>query len=417
MKTLKKIMMAMFVMACMGLTVSCEKDNNNGQQGGGDSGNYSTLILGTWQVDRMSYNGMSISGEQLIAMMGNIQLTFNAGGTGLLNHNGETQNNDFRWSISGNTLTVTPHNDTTINVTIVQMTSTECTWTASDIEMMGQEMEGQVEIHMVKVGDNPNPQPDPQPDTTVNRDLLLGTWQINAMTLNGQDMSSMVAPMHVKIHLEGTGAGVISMSGVEYPFTWTLTGNVLNINTGNETINATITSQTADQVVFTSNNMSFPGIGTLPGEANITLVRYNGDEPGPGPNPDPNPDPVTGELTGTSWGFNYNTTITEEGQTINITITMLLSFTTSTTGTLTETISAMGYSDTENIDFTYTYNVSSHTGTMTATVTDPETHTTETQTLPFTYNPTTNTISVTNPNPGADDGLLPQTIELYRISK
>ena len=414
MKTLKKIMMAMFVMACMGLTVSCNKDDDNG---GGSNNNYSTLILGTWQVDRMSYNGMSISGEQLIAVMGNAQLTFNANGTGLLNHNGETLNNDFRWSISGNTLTVTPHNDTTINVTIVQMTSTECTWTASDIEMMGQEMVGQVEIHMVKVGDNPDPQPDPQPDTTVNRDLLLGTWQINAMTLNGQDMSSMVAPMHVKIHLEGTGAGVISMSGNEYPFSWTLTGNVLNINTGNETINATITSQTADQVVFTSNNMSFPGMGTLPGEANITLVRYNGDDPDP--DPDPNPDPVPGELTGTSWGYNYSGTLTEQGMTFEYNINMLLAFTTSTTGTLDEsiTIPSMGYSDTGNINFTYDYNVTSHTGTMTATVTDPESGDTETQTLPFTYNPSSNTITVTNPNPDSDEGIIPQTIVFYRISK
>ena len=36
MKTLKKIMMAMFVMACVGLTVSCNKDNDNGN-GGGDN--------------------------------------------------------------------------------------------------------------------------------------------------------------------------------------------------------------------------------------------------------------------------------------------------------------------------------------------------------------------------------------------
>ena len=45
---MKKIMMAMFVMACVGLSVSCNKDNNN-SNGGGNGGNDVTLA-GTWQI-------------------------------------------------------------------------------------------------------------------------------------------------------------------------------------------------------------------------------------------------------------------------------------------------------------------------------------------------------------------------------
>ena len=347
-------------------------------------------------------------------------IAFNANGTGLMNDGGQTQNNGFSWTISGNTITVvTTHHGVQMEFTINSMTSTECSFSGAAMELDGHMMENVV-IHMVKVGDEPTPDPDPDPQPGhVDRDLLLGTWQINSMLNNGQDMTEMASQLHIKIHLEEDGSGVISIAFQEYPFTWTLEGDVLNINTGNETINATITSQTADQVVFTSNNMSFPGIGTLPGEANITLVRYNGDDPDP--DPDPNPDPVPGELTGTSWGYNYSGTLTEQGMTFEYNINMLLAFTTSTTGTLDESITYtfMGQTDTEseNINFTYDYNVTSHTGTMTATVTDPESGDTETQTLPFTYNPSTNTITVTNPNPDSDEGIIPQTIVFYRISK
>lgn len=144
MKTMKKIMMALFVMACVGMTVSCSKDDK-------DDNDYNTLLVGTWQIDRISLNGMTLSGEQLNAMMGTIQFTFNANGTGIASHNGETENNDFQWVINGNTITVTPHNDQAVTFTINSLTSTECTFSGKDINIMGQEMEDTVEIHMVKV--------------------------------------------------------------------------------------------------------------------------------------------------------------------------------------------------------------------------------------------------------------------------
>lgn len=155
MKTIKKIMMAMFVMACMGLTVSCNKDNDNGGNGGNDN-SYSAMLVGTWQIDQASTNGQDIT-----PFLSNIQLSFNANGTGLMNDGGETHNNDFTWSISGNTITVVTSHDVHMEFTINNMTATECSFSGAGMELDGQILENIV-IHMVKVnggggGDNPGP--------------------------------------------------------------------------------------------------------------------------------------------------------------------------------------------------------------------------------------------------------------------
>ena len=50
-----------------------------------------------------------------------------------------------------------------MNFTIVSMTSSECTFTGTNMEMDGQVFQGNIEIHIVKVN-NPGPNPGPEPD-------------------------------------------------------------------------------------------------------------------------------------------------------------------------------------------------------------------------------------------------------------
>ena len=395
MKTLKKMMMAFFVMACMGLTVSCEKDNNNGSEG--DVHGYGALLKGTWKVDKMLYNGQDVTSYMI---HGTVKLTFNENGTGLLNDNGETQNNEFSWVINGNTIKVTEHG-ITMSFTINSLTDTECTFTGTNMEMDGQMLDGDITIHMTKVGDNPNP---------GYEDMLVGTWDISNVIAMGQDVTSML-PDSTQIIINANGSGSIIMNGQSNSFSWTVNGDSFDVNNGSATINCHIVNISENQCTFTSSNMEFPGIGTIPGEVTITIVRA-GDNPNP-------PQPITDELTGTSWDYSYSGSFERQGMSIDFTLNMLLSYSTSTTGTLTESViySFMGQteSDTENIDFDYSYNVNTHAGSMTATFTDPETGETETNTLPFSYNPTTNTIIVVNPD--SDGGRLPETLEFHRVSK
>ena len=402
MKTLKKIMMALFAIACIGMTVSCNKDNNNNN--GGGSGNTDSRLVGTWKISSVIVDSLDMS--QLVR---GSQIIMNANGSGTINIMG--QNNSFTWSTNGNTLTVIPSGNSseTITCNIASITATTCTLTSNNMSFPGVgPIEGQVTITITKEGGDT-----PQPDTNSYNTLILGTWQVDHMTYNGVDATEQMLHGTVKLSFYQGGTGLLNDNGETQNnnFSWVITGNIITITEHSHTMNFTINSLTATECTFTGTNLEMDGHML---EGNITIhMTKTGDTPNPGPNPDP----VTGELTGTSWGYSYSGTRTEQSITIDYTINMLLAFTTSTTGTLNETITAMGYSETENINFTYVYDVTSHTGTMTATFTNPETHESETSTLPFTYDLTTNTITVTNTTPDADEGFLPATLECYRISK
>ena len=167
-------MMAMFVMACVGLTVSCEKDN---EENGGNNNDYNATLVGTWQIDRATSNG-----QDIMYYVGQIQFTFNADGSGLMNDGGETQNNGFTWVVNGNTITITTdHHNVQMKFTITNMTSTECTFSGTRMELDGQFLEN-VEIHMVKVNGGDNPEPNPENDYST---LILGNWQ-NGETVEKQ---------------------------------------------------------------------------------------------------------------------------------------------------------------------------------------------------------------------------------------
>ena len=68
---------------------------------------------------------------------------------GYVSDNGETENNDFTWSVKGDQLTIVQRHGELI-FTIKNLTSTECTFAGRTIP--GQEGDmGDVEIHITKV--------------------------------------------------------------------------------------------------------------------------------------------------------------------------------------------------------------------------------------------------------------------------
>lgn len=406
MKTIKKIMMAMFVMACMGLTVACDKDNDDG--GNGNDNNYSTLIQGTWQIDHATSNGQDIT-----PYVARIQLTFNANGSGLMNDGGQTENNGFNWAISGNVITITTtHGGVQMDFNITNITSTECTFTGARMELDGQFLEN-IEIHMVKVNGGGGDNPDPGNNYST---LILGNWQITTAMLDGQDLAGQMGSLILSFYAGGTG--LINHNGEteNNDFGWSISGNTITITPRGGSYQYTITSLNETTCTFTGN--VFPVTGQQ-GNVSITMTKV-GDNPGP----------VTGSLEGTMWNYHLDTTITESeaGTTVTseLSINLKLEFTTTTSGTAQESMSYTTYfngvlvpeysgSDNNDGPFTYTYDESTHTGVITVTATDPDTGETETTTMNFTYNPSDNTIIVVNTDYDPEEDMMPQTMVFQRI--
>ena len=151
MKKILSILMVSFVALAM---VSCNKDDDNKNTTNNTNNNTTTnnnagtntqftqWMIGTWQVDYASFNGSEETPE-------NMKLYFYANGSGLLNDNGETENNQFGWSITGNTITITLRNNRVLPYTILQMSEDEITF--SGTMMPGYDMEGDVIIRMAKI--------------------------------------------------------------------------------------------------------------------------------------------------------------------------------------------------------------------------------------------------------------------------
>lgn len=147
MKKILSILMVSFVALAM---VSCNKDddnkntnnNTNNNTNAGTNTQFTQWMIGTWQVDYASFNGTEETPE-------NMKMYFYFDGSGLMNDNGETENNQFVWSISGNTITITLRNNRVLPYTILQMSEDEITF--SGTVMPGYDMEGDVIIRMAKI--------------------------------------------------------------------------------------------------------------------------------------------------------------------------------------------------------------------------------------------------------------------------
>ncbi len=149
MKALRKMMMAFVAIAALGLTTACEKDNSEPA-----SGNTDGNIVGTWKVDKMTLNGMSMNTDSL-----NIAILVNSDGTGVVSRPDATLS--FAWSQNGTTLTITPTAfGSSFDYTITLLTDTEANIIGTVVP--GTDMQGDVSVHMVRIA-NPGDDPDPNP--------------------------------------------------------------------------------------------------------------------------------------------------------------------------------------------------------------------------------------------------------------
>ena len=139
MRFLCAAMLTLSFAACTG-----DEIDNPGESGEGDSNNYSTLLVGIWQVDQWSVDNENMQIE-------NMQISFYENGSGMMSYGfNPVHNNDFTWAITGSTITINTDNNQFI-FTIDNLTATECEFHGSYLEMDGHEMSGYIHFHMTKV--------------------------------------------------------------------------------------------------------------------------------------------------------------------------------------------------------------------------------------------------------------------------
>lgn len=139
MKKITKFIFCLMAMAtlCAGACEDDIDDNNNDAET-----SYSELIVGTWLIDNITVDSETMTPEE------NMLIYMYSDGTGLFDHNGVTENNEFTWSIEGDQLTIVPRSGTTV-FTIVSMTDSECIIRGHSIP--GQdEVDADVIIHMTR---------------------------------------------------------------------------------------------------------------------------------------------------------------------------------------------------------------------------------------------------------------------------
>lgn len=108
-------------------------------------------------------------------------------------------------------------------------------------------------------------------DDSENEDLIVGTWTINTLEVNGTNQTQNIPSVEITIKSDGTGT--IDM-GNEYSFTWKISGDKLNItNPGGQVINCTIVELTSKKCTLKSKNMSFPIVGDIEGETTIRMTK------------------------------------------------------------------------------------------------------------------------------------------------
>ncbi|MBR4229568.1 MAG: lipocalin family protein [Bacteroidales bacterium] len=147
----KGFLFALFAAIAM-CFVACTPDDPSPDNG--NSNNYSNMVVGTWLVDNMTFNGEEMTPEDM-------RITMNEGGTGEVVVNGVHENNTFSWTVSGSTLSINPNGGGNYTFNISSITATECSMTGNVVP--GTDMTGDVAIHMTKTnGDNPGPGPTPE---------------------------------------------------------------------------------------------------------------------------------------------------------------------------------------------------------------------------------------------------------------
>ena len=141
---MKKFAFFAFCFVALGcFTAAMCSDENENENNNNSSGNsYSAeMFIGAWRVDNMTVDGQDMTPENMLFIM-------DADGTGLVNHNGVTENNEFTWSVSGDQLTITPRSGTHFVYTVNDLSADECTFSGTNVPMT--DIPSNVVVHLVR---------------------------------------------------------------------------------------------------------------------------------------------------------------------------------------------------------------------------------------------------------------------------
>lgn len=104
-----------------------------------------------------------------------------------------------------------------------------------------------------------------------NTEMFVGTWQVEKMTVNGQDMT----PQNMLFIMNDDGTGLANDNGEteNNGFTWSVEGDQLTITPRSGThFVYTVNSLTENECTFSGNNVPMTDI---PGNVVVHLVRAN----------------------------------------------------------------------------------------------------------------------------------------------
>ena len=106
-------------------------------------------------------------------------------------------------------------------------------------------------------------------NNNYNAQMFVGTWQVERMTVNGQDMT----PQNMLFTMNEDGTGLADDNGVteNNGFTWSVEGDQLTITpiSGTHFV-YTVNSLTENECTFSGNNVP---MADIPGNVVVHLVR------------------------------------------------------------------------------------------------------------------------------------------------
>lgn len=298
-----KILFALATLLMLGL-VSCNKDE---QENGNGGGSYSAQLVGTWQITSATFNGQDLTGD-----WNNLKLTFNENGNGILDNGDSTEHNTFVWAVSGNNVNVTTtggRRSMVMNFTITSMTDRQCTFSGTEIEVNGTTYQGDIVITMVKISGGNNP--GGNGGDTVNNSyssLLPGTWELDGLTYNGQNLSSQI-PNNLLLIFYAGGTGLMSDNGEteNNDFSWVINGDNITVTVhGGQSFSFTIISMNTQECSFSGDYLNIADI-VLTGDIKLHMTKVIGGG-GSNPGSDTTYHP-TDPIADTTGGNNYSTMI------------------------------------------------------------------------------------------------------------
>ena len=150
MKTISKFLLAFVAIALLGVTASCNKDDNNSDNGGNSGSGYATQIVGVWNVDEV----LNDDGQNLYSEGMNMTISISSNGTGLMTavtSQGLIQG-PFSWSVNGNNFRVMVEGvSSPYDYTIVSVSATELVFTSKVLDLPGYaHMQGNFRWHLNK---------------------------------------------------------------------------------------------------------------------------------------------------------------------------------------------------------------------------------------------------------------------------